>query len=186
MKKSEATAYGGVPPKAGKSEITNQDLLQAIQNIDQKLNVQKDDILTAVDQNIDQKFLAQNNNLDQKLAVQHNEIAELKSTVDDVLVTINSFADEVKREFSEVKNDISGLNSRMSGVEERLGAVESRLGDVEGTINTQMVTKDYLDKKFAEFGVEHNDKHKRVEKLTNILHKKKILNVAETQIVLAN
>lgn len=113
-----------------KSEITNQELLQAIQNIDQKLEDQKDEIL------------------------------------DVILKTVE--LDEQR--FQKIENSLSN--------------VEGDLKDIKITINTQLVRKTDLDDKFAEFGVEHNNKHKRVDKLTNILHKKKILNAAETQVVL--
>lgn len=114
-----------------KSEITNQELLQAIQNIDQKLEDQKDEIL-------------------------------------DVILKTAEFDEQ---RFQKIENSLSN--------------VEGDLKDIKITINTQLVRKTDLDDKFAEFGVEHNNKHKRVDKLTNILHKKKILSVAETQVVIS-
>ncbi len=167
-----------------KSEITNQELLQAIsqskediliavnQNIDQKLNVQKDEILAVVGQ---------------KLSAQKEEIlTAMDSKTGEILDAVLKTAELDEQRFQKIETSLSGIENRLSGVEIKLSGVETRLGAVEGTINTQMVTKQYLDDKFAEFGVEHNNKHKRVDKLTNILHKKKILNVAETRIVLAN
>ena len=169
-----------------KSEITNQELLQAInQNIDQKLSIQKDDILTAVNQNIDQKLSIQkddiltavNQNIDQKLSIQKDEI----------LVAMDQKLEDQKNEILDVILKTAELDEqRFQKIENSLSNVEGDLKDIKVTINTRLVRKTDLDDKFAEFGVEHNYKHKRVDKLTNILHKKKILNVAETQIVLAN
>ena len=153
-----------------KSEITNQELLQAIsqskediliavnQNIDQKINVQKDDILAAVGQ---------------KLSVQKEEIlTAMDSKTGEILDTVLKTAELDEQRFQNIESSFNHL--------------ECEFKDVKATINTQIVTKSDLADAFAKFSVDTNSKHKRVDKLTNILHKKKILNVAETQIVLAN
>ena len=77
------------------------------------------------------------------------------------------------------------VNKLSADIDQRFNNLEQRVGNVEGIINTQMVTKDYLDRKFAELRIEENPKHQRVNKLTNILQQKKILNLADTKIILS-
>ena len=92
------------------------------------------------------------------------KVREPKVTTRDVLLAVNKLSDDIDQRFNNL---------------------EQRVGNVEGIINTQMVTKDYLDRKFAELRIEENPKHQRVNKLTNILQQKKILNLADTKIILS-
>lgn len=97
---------------------------------------------------------------------------EPRATVKDVLLAVNNFADEVKKDMSELKQDIKDVKSR-------LGTVEDRLDGVESTINTQVVKKTDLEEAFATF------EYKKVNKLTSLLQQKKILNQSEAQAVLS-
>lgn len=126
-----------------KSEITNQDLLQAIQKVDQKIDLQKQEILAQVDDKID-----------------------------DVLFAVNKLSTDMDKRLNSVDN-------RLEKVEDRLGKVETRLSTVEATINTQVVKKTDLEEAFATF------EYKKVNKLTNLLQQKKILNQSEAQAVLS-
>lgn len=67
-------------------------------------------------------------------------------------------------------NDVlSAVNKLSTDMDKRLNSVEKDLKNVKATINTQLVTKTYLDEKFAEFGLEEEKKHKRVNALTAAL-----------------
>lgn len=176
MKKSEATAVGGVPQNAGKSikmqkeeKTTISDVLSAVNKLsvdmDQKFVSQKDDILTQMD----------------------DKIIDVLSAVDKLSVDIDQKLEDQKNEILDVVLKTAELDEqRFQKIESSLNGIETRLSRVESTINTQVVKKTDLEDAFAKFSLDANSQHKRVDKLTNILHKKKILTVTETQVVLAN
>ena len=103
---------------------------------------------------------------------------EAKVTTRDILLAVNKLSDDIDQRFT-------GVDQRLDNLEQKVDSLERRVGNVEGIINTQMVTKDYLDRKFAEFRLEETPKHQRVNKLTNILQQKKILTLADTKIILS-
>jgi predicted nucleic acid-binding Zn-ribbon protein len=90
-----------------------------------------------------------------------------KTTKTEILHAINTFATSVEKRFDSVENRLSSVEDRLAGVEDRLAGVEGRLTGVEGRltgvegnleklgtrvskIESQMVTKDYLDDKLAD------------------------------------
>jgi hypothetical protein len=64
-------------------------------------------------------------------------------TNQDILEAINIFSNKVEERFSNLENDVSGLKDDVSGLKDNVS-------NIWGTINTQMVTKDYLDDKIAD------------------------------------
>ncbi len=98
------------------------------------------------------------------------DVSELKITVNDILFAVNKLSENFEQRFDNVEQ-------KLTGVEQKLDNVETRLGFVESTINTQMVTKDYLDQKLI--------KLRGVNKLTNLLQKKRIISPLEAKMVLS-
>ncbi len=92
--------------------------------------------------------------IDQRFDNVDEKFNEQKNELDNVLFTMNKFADETK---------------------ESLDSLNIHVNKLEATINTQMLTKDYLDDK--------NLKLKSIDKLTNILQKKQIISPAEAKII---
>lgn len=110
---------------------------------------------------------------------------EAKVTTRDILLAVNKLSDDIEQRFTGVDQKFIGIDQRLDNLEQKVDRLEQKVGNVEGIINTQMVTKDYLDRKFAEFRLEETPKHQRVNKLTDILQRKKILTLADTKIILS-
>ncbi|KKP89360.1 MAG: hypothetical protein UR94_C0037G0002 [Parcubacteria group bacterium GW2011_GWA2_36_10] len=91
------------------------------------------------------------------------DVSELKTTVNDILFAVNKLSENFEQRFD--------------NVEQRLDNVEQDLSSVKSKVNTQMVTKDYLDRKLTEL--------RGVNKLTHLLQKKKIITPLEVKMVLS-
>jgi len=89
---------------------------------------------------------------------------DVQESLKDVLDTINDYA-------THTDSEISGLKSDMRYV--------------KGVVNTQMVTKDYLDRKFSDFegkiGGHLRKEDDKVNELTGILTEKKVLTKLEAK-----
>jgi len=83
------------------------------------------------------------------------DIRGLKAIVEDVLFSVNEFANETRQEFVKVRRDFAGLESRMT-TKQDLADLESRMVTVdkmdlmETRLATRFVTKSYLDAKLAD------------------------------------
>ena len=103
-----------------------------------------------------------------------NEIMEFLQTN---MVTRGEF-DDFRGEFYDFKND---TEIRFDNLEGRFNNLEGRVDHIEN----QMVTKDYLDDKFAVFGAEIglriNKQTERHETLVGILASKSILQEADIE-----
>mgnify|MGYP003972614369 FL=1 len=108
-----------------------------------------------------------------------NNIDHLRVDIGDVLKAVNDFSTDVGKESSSIKGDVSGLRSDVN-------SLKGDFGQIKKTINTQMVTKDYLDDKLGQMEVGMNLKHTRTDKLVSVLKSKKALTIAESKQILAN
>lgn len=70
----------------------------------------------------------------------------LRGLVEDVLVTVNDFADETRQEFINIRQDMA---TKQELAEFRM-ATKHDLTDLESKMATRFVTKDYLDEKLAD------------------------------------
>ncbi|MFA6447533.1 MAG: hypothetical protein WCW31_04770 [Patescibacteria group bacterium] len=95
------------------------------------------------------------------------ETEELRTSVQDILDAVGSFATHVEENFAEIRQDVAGLKSEIGG------------------IKASMVTKSYLDEKLGNnYGnavamVRKEDV--KVDSLTQILAKKKVLSKIEAK-----
>lgn len=109
---------------------------------------------------------------------------EPRVTTRDILLAVNKLSDDIEQRFTGVDQKFIGVDQKFIGINQRLDSIEhkvdnleQRVGNVEGVINTQMVTKDYLDRKLIEL--------RGVNKLTNLLQKKKVITPLEAKMVLS-
>jgi len=93
----------------------------------------------------------------------------------------NDFKSVTKTEFTVLTEEVKVLSTRVGSLEVRFEDVDTRVGHIEN----QMVTKDYLDDKFADFGAKIdkkiNKQTKRHETLVDILASKSILQEADVE-----
>lgn len=149
--------------------VSNQDILQAIQAMDNKFTVANDDILSAVSTSF--------------TAVE-TELFEIK----DRLGGVEGRLDHVTNRLGSVEDRLEGVEDRLGGVDGRLDHVENRLGSVENKMVTKeefkqemvkVVTKEYLDDKLSDLkgnlvGLVRKEDHK-VDTVVTILHDHKVL-----------
>lgn len=105
------------------------------------------------------------------------QLKEPRVTISDVLWSVNKLSDEFAKDMGQIKQRLDNVEQDLSGVKQDLSSVKQKLNSVESTVNTQMVTKDYLDRKLIEL--------RGVNKLTNLLQKKKVITTLEAKMVLS-
>lgn len=107
---------------------------------------------------------------------------EQEVTTKDILEAVNTFAENVQGQLNDIKDDIGTLKSDV-------GTLKSDMRWVKATINTQMVTKDYLDEKLGlnkgELVVAIKNEDNKVDKTIGKLHDKKIFNKEESEELIA-
>ena len=64
----------------------------------------------------------------------------------DILEAIDIFATNVDERFKGIDEKFKGIDERFNGIDERFNGIDGRLDRIE----SQMVTKDYLDDKLAD------------------------------------
>lgn len=102
--------------------------------------------------------------------------------MNEVLQTINEFANNVYQKFAEIDKRFDNVDKRFENIEKRLDNIEdqlevidNRFGNMEGKL-THFVTKEYLDDKLADFRDENRVFH---HQLLNTLERKNVLNQSE-------
>ena len=73
--------------------------------------------------------------------------AATQAAMHEILEVIHVFSDNMDRRFDGVEIRVMNVETRLTSVETRLTNVEEDLTHVKATVNSQMVTKDYLDEK---------------------------------------
>lgn len=80
---------------------------------------------------------------------------------------------------------LDALNTYASHMDVEISGLKADMQYVKGVINTQMVTKDYLDEKFFKFeskiGGHLRKEDDKINALTGILAKKKVLTKSEAK-----
>ena len=90
--------------------------------------------------------------------------------MNEILLTIKEFADNVYQRFDEIDKKFVEVDKRFLSLENRFDTLESEVGHIK----VNMVTKDYLDDKLANFSLFNH-------KLINVLENKKVINRLEVQ-----
>ncbi len=105
-------------------------------------------------------------------------MSKSEPTIDDVLEAITDFADSTEQRFD-------GLEKRFDGLETRFDGLDNKVKTVE----TQMVTKDYLDRKLINLRddlVLHIQKlDQKDTALVDVLQKKKVISKSERDGIVA-
>ena len=112
-----------------------------------------------------------------------------QSTNSEILAAIDQSAQNLETKFTEANDEIlSTINKFADHVEERFNKVEGRLDKVEGglqQVKSQMTTKDYLDEKLVDLRgdlvVLVRKEDTKVKVLVETLQEKKILNDADAK-----
>jgi hypothetical protein len=111
--------------------------------------------------------------LKDSLGVVAIEYMKLKPTISDVLEAISTFAENVDERFNKIDERFDRIEGRVSVDEGKLARIES-----------QMVTKSYLDDKLADLKGDLigtlRKKDERVTKLVKTLSDKKVISKSET------
>ncbi len=92
----------------------------------------------------------------------------------EILEAINKFSTEVDKKFTKIDERFDGVDEKFNGINKKLGWVESN-----------MVTKDYLDEKLADLRgdlvVLIRKEDNKVKKLVDILQKRDIISEDESR-----
>ena len=91
---------------------------------------------TSPEDNSNQEVIKELQRLSGKLDASHSEVVEM----------IQVFSDKTDERFDRLEGRMGGLEGRMGGLEGRVDGMDHRLTKVE----SQMVTKSYLDDKLAD------------------------------------
>lgn len=108
-----------------------------------------------------------------------------EATINDVLVIVDDVLQAVNQLSTDMDQKIYGLDKKFNVLQNDVTGIKIDFDQVRGKVNTQMVTKDYLDDKLASLEVSVNHKHLRVDKLVNILKTKKVVTSSEAKIALS-
>jgi hypothetical protein len=142
--------------KCNQQGATKQDLLEVIDILSDRQEVSKQEILDTV----------------------NSKIAVLSGQQQETLETINDFASHTEIEIAGLKSDVGNLKSDVS-------SLKADVNHLTSIVNTQMVTKDYLDEKMYKLRgdivsmVRKEDD--KVDALTSILSEKKVLSKTEAR-----
>jgi len=124
------------------------------------------------------------------LSVRQNtsDIKDLGGAVQDILEVINEFSDRVDERFNRIEGDIVGVKLEIIGIKSDIVGVNSEIVGIKSTINTQVVTKDYLDQKISELrgnSIESvRGENKKLTATVNLLAVKKVFTKEEAAKVL--
>ena len=120
-------------------------------------------------------------------------VADQDPTLHDVLGAISSLSTDMDGRFDRIEARFDRLEPRVDKIETRLDQVESQmvtkdyLKEELNKMKVTMVTKDYLDDKLydlrGDLTVMVRKKDKRVTKVIDLLHKKKIFTEQEVQAI---
>jgi hypothetical protein len=110
-----------------------------------------------------------------------------KTTINDVLVAINGFANTVQSEFGKVHSELHDLKGRVSVLEQNMVTkdyLETRLAKQE----TKLVTKEYLDEKLYDLrgdlvNLTRKEDHKVIS-LVKLLRQRKVINDRDASSIL--
>ncbi|MDD5502181.1 MAG: hypothetical protein PHH26_01815 [Candidatus Thermoplasmatota archaeon] len=103
----------------------------------------------------------------------------------EILETMAAYATHTDADISSLKSDVGNLKSDVNSLKSDVNSLKSDMQYVKGVINTQMVTKDYLDAQLFKFSGEIGGylrkEDNKVDVLTGILTKKKVLTKSEAK-----
>jgi len=106
-------------------------------------------------------------------------------TNEEILETMNEFATTVDQRFDKVDQRFDKVDQRLDGVEGEISKVKGEVGGMK----TTMVTKDYLDDKFADFRgdmvVLMRKEDTKLNKLVNVLNQRKVITDKDKEDILA-
>ena len=119
---------------------------------------------------------------------------EVQATIQDVLIAINTFSDNVEARFSAIDEKFYLVEQRFSAVDGRLATIEQKfvtkddLQHVLAAMETRLVSKEYLDEKLFDLRgdlvlMSRKTDQKSIS-IVNLLQKKKIFSTSEAQSIL--
>ncbi|MFH1253729.1 MAG: hypothetical protein V1664_05395 [Candidatus Uhrbacteria bacterium] len=115
----------------------------------------------------------------------NNSFSDLEQRMSDFKTDLN----DVKKDLNAVKTDLNEVRSDLDEVKADLNGVKTDLRGVRSTVNTQMVTKDYLDQKISELRGDIlttiRKEDNKLGTLTNKLAQRKILPTSDIQEILS-
>ncbi|MFH1253658.1 MAG: hypothetical protein V1664_05040 [Candidatus Uhrbacteria bacterium] len=122
-------------------------------------------------------------------------ISTYSSNVDDKFKQIENDISIIKTDVACLKTDVSGLKTDVaslkidvSGLKTDVAGLKTDVSSIKSTLNTQVVTKEYLDQKTAEirgdFTIALRKEDGKLGVLTNKLGNRKVLSAADVQEVL--
>jgi septal ring factor EnvC (AmiA/AmiB activator) len=110
-------------------------------------------------------------------------------TNQEILEAINIFSTSVEERFCSLEKDVSEIKNDISVLKNDVSDLKNQVSDIKGTINTQMVTKDYLDNKNSDLRgdmvVLTRKEDMKFKRLVAILEKRSLITENEAKEIMS-